>query len=95
MEQINQDERILQIGLGKKGKSVCLIGFFLHENAACISLDSDVTGQAVLSTRKKENQFSICMACIEAVITHPITYKKGFCTFYTHPGVTFSSGNRP
>jgi len=30
-EQINQDERILQIGLDKKSKSIGLIGFFLHK----------------------------------------------------------------
>jgi len=91
-EQINQDERILQIILGGQGKSVCLIGFFLHkkQNAVCISLDSGMTGQAVLSVLKKANAFPIFITSHRAVITHPMAYEKDFARF-THVLVLHSA----
>jgi len=48
-----------------------------------------VIGQAVLSAWKKENQFAVFITRIEAVITHPITYKNGFARFAHAPVLHF------
>jgi hypothetical protein len=76
VEQINQDERILQIRLGKKrqiGRFNQVFPAQVEKNGGGISHDSAVTGPAVLSAWKKENQFAVFITGIEAVITHPIT----------------------